>query len=301
MLGGTGFLGRAIAARFAATFRVRIFSRRPPAATCPFEYQTGDIADRAALRRALAGAAYVLHLASDSLPGPSNEDPGRDAERSLSDGISVLDSCIDAGVRCVLYPSTGGAVYGAGAEEPFDEDAATDPVSSYGITRLAMEKYLALYRRLHGLDHRILRISNAYGPGQPNDRTQGLIAVALARCLSGEVLTVWGDGSAVRDYVYVEDVAEAFLAASRELNATSPRSFNIGSGQGHSVREVLALVERITGRPLRVVWKETRACDPGRIVLSTRRAQAVLGWNARTTLEDGIQAMWERATARALP
>jgi UDP-glucose 4-epimerase len=156
VLGGTGFLGRVIAARFADGFRVRLFSRRAPATSCPFEYQTGDIADRAALRRALEGAAYVLHLASDSLPGPSNEDPGRDPERSLSDGIAVLETCLEAGVRCVLYPSTGGAVYGIGGEEPLDEDAPTDPVSSYGITRLALEKYLALHKRLHGLDHRIL-------------------------------------------------------------------------------------------------------------------------------------------------
>jgi UDP-glucose 4-epimerase len=149
------------------------------------------------------------------------------------------------------------------------------------------------------LDHRILRISNAYGPGQPDDRTQGLIAVALARCVRGEPLTIWGDGSAVRDYVYVEDVAEAFVAAARDLPETSPRLFNIGSGQGHSVREVLSVVERITERPLRVIWKERRPCDPGRIVLSTRRAQEVLGWKVRTTLEDGVRAMWASATSPA--
>jgi UDP-glucose 4-epimerase len=125
--------------------------------------------------------------------------------------------------------------------------------------------------------------------------------VALARSLRGETLTVWGDGSAVRDYVYVEDVAEAFLAASRDLPETSPRLFNIGSGQGTRCGMCCPWWKESTKRPLRVVWKEARACDPGRIVLSTRRAQAVLGWKARTGLADGIRSMWERATSPTRP
>jgi UDP-glucose 4-epimerase len=212
----------------------------------------------------------------------------------------LLDACRDAGVGMVVFPSSGGTVYGmAGGAEPFTEDASTEPVSSYGITKLTIEKYLALYRHMHGIDYRILRISNAYGEGQQPDRPQGLIGVVLQRLMVGRGITVWGDGSTVRDYVYAADVADAFVRAGRsQLRPEESRIFNIGSGEGHSVRQVLSLIEEVTGQRPEVTYAPARACDVARAVLSSRRAGAVLGWSSQVSLREGIErtSKWVSST-----
>jgi UDP-glucose 4-epimerase len=157
-----------------------------------------------------------------------------------------------------------------------------------------MEKYLALYRHLHGLDYRVLRISNAYGEGQQPDRPQGLIGVVLRRIAAGEPIQVWGDGQVVRDYVYAGDVVDCCMRAARTtLPADGPRIFNVGSQQGHSVSEILSTVFAVTGREPSVHHTPARRFDVPRSVLSSRLAHEVLGWQARTPLDQGVARTWQ--------
>ncbi len=134
---------------------------------------------------------------------------------------------------------------------PTPETAPTDPITAYGISKLTIEKYLALHEHLYRSDYRVLRVTNPYGPFQTALKNQGVIAALISRAMSGESMEVWGDGSVVRDFIYIDDVIDALEAAMQDQS--SHRVFNIGSGQGHSLREVIGMVERLA-------WQEAEHC-----------------------------------------
>jgi UDP-glucose 4-epimerase len=296
VIGGTGFLGRHLLRSLAKEdVRVKAYGRRRVTYPEKVDYVYGDLLDRSRLRHALEGVDCVFHFAWTTVPQTSNEDPQADVQGNVVAGIGLLDACRDAGVRTVVFPSSGGTVYGAvGGDGVVTESHPTNPISSYGITKLAFEKYLALYRHMHGLDYRVLRISNAYGEGQQPDRPQGLIGVVLRRIAAGEPVHVWGDGTVVRDYIYAGDAIDCCLrAASTALSDSSPRMFNVGTERGHSVSEVLATIASVTGREPVVEYTPARDLDVPRSVLSSRLAEDVLGWQPRTTLADGVARTWE--------
>jgi UDP-glucose 4-epimerase len=179
---------------------------------------------------------------------------------------------------------------------PVSEDHPTDPISSYGIHKLMIEKYLQLAHRLHGLDYRIVRPANLYGPRQRLDIAQGAVSVFLERALRGEPIRIWGDGSVVRDYVYVADAVDAMLKAARFEG--EPRIFNIGSGRGVSLKELVAEIERLLGAPVKVEYSEARAVDVPVNVLDASLAARHLGWRASTPLAEGLRRTceWLRAS-----
>src|SRR5262249_41635234 len=157
----------------------------------------------------------------------ANRNMAEDVRKSVIPSLALLDIARKRGVKRIVFVSSGGTVYGAAKEIPTPETAPTDPITAYGIGKLMIEKYLALHERLHGLSFRVLRVANPFGPFQQSDKGQGLIAALLARALRGEPIEIWGDGSVVRDYVFVEDVIDALQAAARDESAE--RIFNIGS------------------------------------------------------------------------
>jgi UDP-glucose 4-epimerase len=170
----------------------------------------------------------------------------------------------------------------------------TDPITAYGVAKLSVEKYLEIFRRRHGLDYRILRVGNIYGPYQTADKGQGVVAAFLARALAKTPLDIWGDGQVVRDYVFVSDVAEAIWAAMR--HAGQPRVFNIGGGTGASVLQIAAAIERLVGRPLQRRFHPARPVDVPISVLDHSLATNELGWKPAVNLEQGLtQALeWMR-------
>jgi UDP-glucose 4-epimerase len=296
VIGGSGFLGRHLLTRLAREdLTVRVYGRRPVPTPEKVEFVYGDLADRSRLRQALAGVDVVFHFAWTTIPQTSNEDPQADVQGNVVAGLGLLDACRDAGVEMIVFPSSGGTVYGApDGVQLFTESTATNPISSYGITKLTVEKYIALYGRLHGLDYRILRISNAYGEGQQPDRPQGLIGVTLRRIVSGEPVIVWGDGSVTRDYVYAGDVADCCVrAALTPLAPAEPRIFNVGNDKGHSVSTVLSTIAAVTRREPVIHYTAARSFDVQRAVMSSKLAQDVLGWQPRVSLEDGISRTWQ--------
>lgn len=294
VLGGGGFIGAAVAQQLLAEgWRVRVFERpqapvpRELAAAAGLEWVRGDYLAEADLDAALAGADAVVHLISTSLPKSSNEDPARDVETNVVATLRLLALMVRRQVRRIVFASSGGTVYGATRTVPIREDHPTQPEVSYGIAKLAIEKYLYLYGRLHGLQPVALRIANPYGGGQRIEKAQGAVAVFLHRALRGEPLEIWGDGSVMRDYLHVQDVAAAFVCALRYQGPY--QVFNIGSGQGASLNELAAAIEAELGRPVERRYLPGRSFDVPVSVLDNSLARAELGWQPSIGLPQGLR------------
>src|SRR4029434_4711286 len=180
--------------------------------------------------QAVAGCEVVFHMISTTIPKSSNDNPAYDVESNLVGTLRMLEAARKAGVRKVVFASSGGTVYGIPKVVPINESHPTDPICSYGISKLAVEKYLHLYHALHGLDYCILRIGNPYGEGQRPTAAQGAVGVFLYKALHGGVIEIWGDGTVTRDYIYIGDVIQAFLKAM--TYSGEHRLFNIGAGEG---------------------------------------------------------------------
>jgi UDP-glucose 4-epimerase len=262
-----------------------------------FEIFTGDFLNPQALAPALRGAELVFHLVSTTLPKSSNDNPVYDVESNVLGSLRLIELCRSHGVRRLVFVSSGGTVYGVPCTTPVAEDHPTEPTSSYGIQKLMIEKYLALAQRLHGLDYRVVRPANLYGPGQRLDTAQGAVAVFLDRALRDQPIQIWGDGSVVRDYVYVADAVEAMLKAASFEGAQ--RIFNIGSGKGVSLNQLVAEIEQLLGRPVKVEHSAPRALDVPVNVLDASLAERHLGWRASTPLSEGLRRTCE--WLRALP
>jgi UDP-glucose 4-epimerase len=297
VLGGAGFVGSHLTEALAQSGQqVKVFERPhvDRLALLPregVEVFTGDLLNPQALVPALRGTETVFHLVSTTLPKTSNDNPAYDVESNVVGGLRLLELCREHGVRKVVFVSSGGTVYGIPKSVPVAEDHPTDPICSYGIHKLALEKYLQLAHRLHGLEYSILRPANLYGPGQRLDTAQGAVAVFLDRALRGQPIEIWGDGSVVRDYVYVDDAVDAILKAARFAGA--PRIFNIGSGRGTSLNQLVAEIQTLLGRPIKVNYASTRSLDVPANVLDPALARRHLEWSATTPLGEGLRRTYE--------
>ncbi len=289
VLGGGGFIGINLCQRLvAAGFCVRAFGRRSlfPEQLRGAEWYQGDFTDAAALATALETFDVVFHLIHSTTPQSANHDMPGDVQGNVMSSLAMLDLCRKLEVRRVVFVSSGGTVYGLPQTIPTPETAPTDPISAYGISKLAIEKYFALYERLHGLDYRILRVTNPYGPFQVPIKNQGLVAAMVSKALRGEGIEIWGDGSVIRDYAYIDDVVDALMAAASDHS--EGRVFNIGSGEGRSVRDVIAAIERALGKKLAVDWKQGRAADVPASIVAIERARDLMGWVPKTPFDRGL-------------
>lgn len=286
VLGGAGFIGAHVVDRLLADGHfVRVLDRSP-ASHPKVEFIQIDFNDVMSLSEALIGIDVVIHLVSTSVPSTSNKDPVSDVNGNLVNTIRLLEVMKDSGVNKIIYFSSGGTVYGHPQKSPMEELHPTNPVCSYGIVKLAIEKYLNMYAALYGFTSIILRPSNPYGPGQRRMGVQGFIGTCINMALNDLTLTIWGDGSVIRDYVHVDDVAEATLLA---LKADQSDTFNISSGKGYSLNQIVELVEKFTHKKLDIVYKDKRDFDIPEMVLDNRKAAQSIGWKPVIDIEKGIE------------
>jgi UDP-glucose 4-epimerase len=278
-------------------------------ALCPgVPFVQADVRDTATLATALRQhrVEAVLHFASRIQVGESVVDPRLYWRDNLAAAVGLLEAVLDAGVKRFILSSTA-AVYGDPIRVPLDEDHPTVPVNPYGATKLAIERMLGDYARAYGLSYAALRYFNACGAdveagiGERHDPETHLIPIILDAALGKRPhVTVFGDdwatadGTCVRDYIHVSDLADAHLAALAHLDAGGQGgAFNLGTGHGHSVREVIEAVKRVTGREFTVVVGPRRAGDPPELVAAADRAARVLGWTAkRTSLDEIVRDAW---------
>jgi UDP-glucose 4-epimerase len=293
IFGGGGFLGSAICDRLLrGGHSIRIFERprvqpyRHFLESEALEWVSGDFSSRHDIQESLAGMNAVVHLVSTTLPKNSNDDTIYDVQSNVVATLQLLEEIREKGIRKVIFISSGGTVYGMPEVFPVAESHPTEPICSYGITKLAIEKYLKLYMRLHGIQPVILRLANPYGPRQRVETAQGAVAAFLNRALNGMPIPIWGDGSVVRDYIFVEDVADAFAAA---LDYDGEETvFNIGSGTGTSLNHLVKKIETLMGVPLQVEYLPSRNFDVPKNFLCIEKAKNLLGWRPRTDMEMGL-------------
>ena len=290
VLGGGGFLGVNLCRRLAlAGHRVRAFGRRClfPEALDGVEWYQGDFCDATALAAAIETYEIVFHLLHATTPQLANLDMAGDLQQNVVSSLALLDISRDLGVKRIVFLSSGGTIYGSCKQIPTPETASTEPITAYGVGKLAIEKYLAVYEHLHGLPHRILRVANPFGPFQVPIKNQGVIAALISRAIRNETIEIWGDGSVVRDYIFVDDVIDALESAIGDQSDL--RIFNIGSGYGRSLIEVIGAIEALLNMKLKIEWKAGRSVDVPVSVLAVERAREVLGWMPSTPFEVGLQ------------
>jgi len=254
----------------------------------------GSITNANLASRAMEGVSCVLHLAAQRSVTNSMSNPGLDAEVNVLGTVQLLQCAAQAGVTRFVFASTGGALYGDTDCRPTPETFATEPLSPYGISKLTAERYLAHYERRFGMGCTILRLANVYGPRQDAGGEGGVVAIFMERMLRGEPITVYGDGEQTRDYVYVEDVASAFVRAA--LNSATG-TFNIGTGRETSVNELVSTLEAVTGAEGDCTFVEGRKGEVMRSCVDPSRAMFHLGWQSTTSLSDGLRATLEASQA----
>lgn len=293
VLGGGGFIGSTIVDRFLKDgYEVTVFERprvdpyRDFSGDERVNWVNGDFSSLFDVESALRGAELVVHLISTSLPKSSNDDPIYDVQSNIVATLQMLQACVKLSIKRVLFISSGGTVYGVPQHIPVGEMHPTEPISFYGVTKLAIEKYLALFERNFGLVGISLRVANPYGERQRVETAQGAVAAFLKKAIAGEPIEIWGDGSVTRDFLHVSDVAEAFYAAASYEGAA--RVFNISSGKGVSLNELIEIIEQVLGRKLNVSYKEARAFDVPISVLSNELALRELAWRPVVGLVEGL-------------
>lgn len=301
IFGGGGFIGSTIADRLLQDgHELKIFERPrvPPyrkfTSFEKVEWITGDFSSTHDVGDAINGVDAVLHLVSTTLPKSSNDDPIYDVQSNVVATLQMLDAMVAHKVNKIVFISSAGTVYGKPIYLPIDEKHPTDPLVSYGITKLAIEKYLQIYHNLYGLNAITLRVANPYGERQRIETAQGAVGVFIHRALEGEPISIWGDGSIVRDYIHVTDVAEAFVGALSYMGEKS--CFNISSGGGHSVNELIDMLDDVLETSIQRKYLPGRSFDVSASVLSNDLAREELKWSPSISMYEGLTrtAEWMR-------
>ncbi len=317
--GAAGYIGSVVAERLLANGETvvafdNLAQGHRAAVPDGVRFLEGDLRDRARLAEVLADVRpdAVMHLAAESLVGKSVTDPAAFYEVNVVGGLNLLDAMRAAGVMRLIFSSTA-AVYGEPATMPIREDAPLCPVNAYGASKLAFEQMLPWYARAYGLRHGSLRYFNACGAtaarGEFHVPETHLIAILIEVALGlRDEIRIFGndydtpDGTCIRDYVHVADIADAHLLALEQIDTVDAVAFNLGNGAGFSNREVVEAARRVTGHPIPAAPAPRRPGDPATLVASADRARATLGWSPRyTTLESMIASAWAWRKNRPQP
>lgn len=251
----------------------------------------GDFNNEVDIERSLKDIDYVFHLVSSTLPSGSNENPVYDAETNLLSSLRLFDECKKNKIKKVSFLSSGGTVYGIPGEIPITETHPNNPIVSYGIIKRTIENYLYMYYRLNGLDYNVFRLSNPYGEKQNPLASQGAIAVFVYKVVNNLPIEIWGDGSVTRDYIYIKDAVELLVKSIGRK--TDEKIFNVSSGTGYSLNQIVEIIESVSGKKAEVLYSEGRSIDVPVNILDNSLARQTFDWAPETGIEDGIRRTYE--------
>lgn len=296
LFGGAGFIGTNLALELAKnkenritlvdreiSFFSHIVSKGIPNITCI----QASLTDRDDFDSLLEGQDTIFHLVSTTAPTNSNLHVAEDLRCNVVYSAVLLEACVRKDVNKVVFLSSGGTVYGKEAKCPLCEDTPTDPITSYGVQKIATEKLLYLYHYMHGLDYRIIRLANPYGPYQRPNGILGAITTFTYKALKGEEITVYGDGSVVRDFIYIDDAIRGIIKITE--GNSEQRVFNLGCGYGTSILEIINTIKHVLNIDFKVRFSEGRTVDVPVNYLDISRYERNYGALNPIGLEEGIR------------
>ena len=294
LIGGAGFIGTNIALSLDGKADLKLvdrdaanMQRLKKLLKSDAEFQTGNLCRDMDLDALVKGTDTLFHLVSTTKPANANQDIPGEIQDNIVFTSRLLEACVRNKVKKIVFFSSGGTIYGRDAECPIKEDAETKPISSYGMHKLAIEKMLYLYNYLYGIDNRVIRLSNPYGPYQRPDGQLGVAAAFVYRVLTGTPVEIYGDGSNVRDFIYIDDAVKGIMNVA--FGNSRQRVFNLGSGRGTSINDLLETVCRIVGKTADIQYLPERKADVPENILDTERYTSCYGSLAETGLEEGIR------------
>ncbi len=250
----------------------------------------GDFNNRVEVRQALKAVDIVVHLVSSTIPSVSMDNIQYDIETNLVASVNLLQECVKNGtINKVAFISSGGTVYGEPQSIPIPVGHPLNPISSYGIIKSAIEYYFLLFQRTYGLSCNILRFSNPYGERQNPNGQQGVVPIFLRKILNDEKISIWGDGEIIRDYIYIKDAVRA--VANAVSTDDSSAIYNIGSGTGLSLNELLQAMQDVCHKTAQIEYIERRAFDVPRNILDISVTREKLNWAPQININEGLELM----------
>jgi len=302
MLGGTGFIGRHLCCHLHALGREATVVSRAPDLTFLLDYAPSISAltldDFEGKREDhLRTVGTLIYLASTSVPATHRHQPWKELSENVEPAFRLFSEALDVNPEIrLVYLSSGGTVYGAGHKRPVDEMIKPEPISPYGYGKVATEECIRYLARTRGLNFAILRVANPVGIWQSNPR-QGIVSVALQAALDKKPITLFNGGTQVRDFIDADDLAAAIVAAA-DARYYRNKTWNVGSGIGHRVREVVELVEAVSRQKIEILNVEGRSVDADYSVLDCSAISQDLGWQADTSLDESIGRIWNFKTGK---
>jgi UDP-glucose 4-epimerase len=302
VLGAGGFIGKHLVESLAALKGNKVYafdrySSYKATGSLPFEHLddvtvvTGNFYNRGDLYSVLYKADYVFHLISTTTPATSSYDPLLEIDTNVRPSVELFELCAEHRVKKIVYLSSGGAVYGDIDHENIQEDHLPAPRSPYGIGKATIENYLRYFKHISGIEYIVYRVANPYGPGQNIHGKQGVIPIFLYNYLAKKPITILGDGSMVRDYIYIDDLVRMIVGSYRKKN--KHESYNLGSGQGTSVNELIKAIEDYTGLVSIKFHEDPPATYVNRSVLDISRFVEEFKIAPETPLTKGMQKTWD--------
>ncbi|MFH1292181.1 MAG: NAD-dependent epimerase/dehydratase family protein [bacterium] len=292
--GGAGFLGtNFLAASKPEDGEIVVISRHPPrwpVRKSWIKYIEHDAREVDGYKHELNSSSVVIHMANSSYPGKAEKVIESDIQDNVLGTLRLAQACVDQGVANFVFLSSGGAIYGNQPHALLAENDCTFPISAYGAMKLTIEHYLRIIHSLHGLTVTLLRVSNPFGPWHKGTG-QGAVNVFLSDILKNRPIEIWGEGNQIRDYIPVEDVVRAIREAGMEITEGC-EVFNIGTGCGHSLNELLCAIEKVTGISSKIVFKPLRRVDVASNILNCEKAKERLGWQSDKSFYAALEETW---------
>ncbi|VTZ24216.1 NAD-dependent epimerase/dehydratase [Methylocella tundrae] len=299
--GASGFLGRALVPALLASGETVIAAGRKTNPFAPHPrliWRQIDLIDpKAPLPEILCGIDVIYHLSWSTIPAEASLAPSEDARENIVGSLRLIESIAPGAALRFVFASSGGAIYGPLQQARAKEDHPLNPISAYGVSKRTVEAYLDLFAATNTIRPVSLRIGNLFGPGQNPERLFGAVTQFSKAALSGAPIVLFGDGSTVRDYVYIDDAVDALMRAARV--GDSSFALNIGSGEGRSLNDIIAILEQYLQRPVKVDRRPARAFDAPFSVLDPSRATREIGWSTRVPFAEGIARTLKSLAERA--
>lgn len=297
ILGGSGFIGRHIAKKLSQQNKVVVADL-----ICNEEFIDNenitfmklDFIKTKDFRPYLKDINIVIHLISTVLPAEGTNNINKEIEENIFPTINLLDSMVSMGILDIIFMSSGGTVYGESDFDIISENINKNPICKYAVHKLTIEYYLNLYRIYHNLNYKIIRAANPYSCEVKQNKIQGLIPILIKKIISGEDITIWGDGENIRDYIYIDDLIEAFIAINYYNG--EKRVFNVGTGMGYSINQILTIIkDTLNVYNSNIIYEKERICDVKNNILDISIVKECTGWYPKISIENGIKLCIENS------